>query len=136
MNNNPNDLPRKPSNLECHNLSRNLEAVTEDILETLGLKLTFGIPLPPKKDKLPIDFEQLQRSVRLCSTKFDKKKDEIDILKLQSRSKWEPDPAPKMVEDALNRFKVSITKAFENSWSCPHIVNLEKYKIDLLRLIK
>ena len=36
----------------------------------------------------------------------------------------------------MNRFKVSITKAFENSWSRPHIVNLEEHKIDLLRLIK
>ena len=136
MNNNPNDIPRKPSNLECHNLCRNPEAVTEEILETLGLNLTFGISLPPKKDKLPIDFDRLQRSVRLCFTPFDKKNDEIDIPKLRSRSKWEPDPAPKMVEDALTRFKTSITKAFENSWSRPHIVNIEKRKVDLLRLIK
>ena len=135
MNTNPNDLPRKPSNLECHNLCRNPEAVTEEILETLGLNLTFGISLPTEKDKLPIDFEQLQRSVRLCFTKFDKKKDEIDIAKLRSRSKWEPDPAPKMVEDTLNCFKVSTTKAFENSWSRPHIANLKEHKINLPRLI-
>ena len=92
--------------------------------------------MPQKKDKLPINFERLQHSVRLCFTKFDKKKDEINILKLQSRSKWEPDPAPRIVEDALDRFKVSITKAFENSWSRPHIENLEEHKIDLLRIIK
>ena len=29
INTNPNDLPRKPSNLECHNLCRNPEAVIE-----------------------------------------------------------------------------------------------------------
>ena len=136
MNTNPNDLPRKPSNLECHNLCRNLEAVTEEILETLGLNLTFGISLPPKKDKLPIIFEQLQRSVRLCFTKFDKKKDGIDIPKLRSRLKWEPNPAPKNGGRYIELFKVSIIKAFENSWSHPHIVNLKEHKIDLLRLIK
>ena len=135
MNSNPNDLPRKPSNLECHNLCRDPEAVTEELLETLGLNLTFGISLPPKKDKLPVDFDRLQRSVRLCFTEFNKK-EEIDIPKLRSRSQWEPDPAPKKVEDALNRFKISITKAFKNSWSRPHIMNLEQHKIDLLRLIK
>ena len=115
MNNSPNDPLRKSSNLECHNLCRNPEAVTEEILEKLGLNLNFGISLSPKKETLPIDFEQLQRSVRLYFTKFDKKKDEIDILKLRSRSTWEPDPAPKILEDASDQFKVSITKAFKNS---------------------
>ena len=41
-----------------------------------------------------------------------------------------------MVEDALNRFKMAVTKAFEDSWSRPHIVNLKESKINLLRMIK
>ena len=131
-----NNLPKKIQNLQCHNLCQQKEDIPADVLDTLGLNLSFGISLPPKKDKLPIDFERLQRSVRLCFTKFDKKQEEVYVHKLKSRSDWEPEPAPKLVEDALNRFKSAASTAFQKSWKKPHVYNLEKCKIDLLREIK
>ena len=126
---NSNDLPLKATNLQCHNLYKNSEAVTE-VFETLSLNLTFGVSLPAKKNALPINFDQLQRSIRLGFTKFGKKKDKIDITKSRFKSAWEPDPDPalKIVEDALNRFKMSVTKAFERCWSRSHITNLEECK--------
>ena len=40
----------------------------------------------------------------MCFTKFEKKPDEIYVHKLKSRSEWEPEPVPKLVEESLNRF--------------------------------
>lgn len=82
---NSNDLPLKATNLQCHNLYKNSEAVTE-VFETLSLNLTFGVSLPAKKNALPINFDQLQRSIRLGFTKFGKKKDKIDITKSRFKS--------------------------------------------------
>lgn len=76
------NLPKKIQNLQCHNLCQKKEDIPVDILDTLGLNLSFGILLPPKKDKIPIDFERLQRWVQLCFTKFDKKQEEVYVHKL------------------------------------------------------
>ena len=62
----------------------------------------------------------------MCFTKFEKKSNEIYVNKLKSRSEWEPAPAPKLVEEALNIFKMSATTALRKSWSKPHVTNLKK----------
>jgi hypothetical protein len=127
----PADLPRQAKTLKVHNLCADPSSINQDLLGTLRLNLNFGISLKPNKEKTPIDFERLRRSIRLKFTKFPPKK-ETFILKLYYKSDWPPPNAPKAIEMAVNKTK----KAFMKSWKHPHLENLEQNKIDLLKSIK
>ena len=133
----PTELPRKPKNLKCWNLCENKAAISPELLNTLGLNLTFGISMKPKKNKTPIDFNRLRRAIRLCFVPFPpKNKEEHYDPKLHSKSDWEPPKASKHVETAMDSYEASVDTAFQNSWKKEHIVNLKEKKIDLLKRIK
>jgi hypothetical protein len=129
------DLPRQPNNLKVHNLCADPKSISKPLLDTLGLNLNFGVSIKPRKDNVPIDFERLRRSIRLKYVKFPIKTD-IFIPKLHSTSNWPPPNAPKQVENAMDTFEKTTTEAFKKSWKRPHVENLSKIKIDLLKKIK
>jgi hypothetical protein len=121
--------------LKVHNLCTDPKAIPEDLLNTLGLNLNYGISLKPDKERIPIDFERLRRSIRLKFVKFPPKQD-MFIKKLHSKSDWPPPDAPKTVETAMNRFEAATKIAFTKSWKQKHLQNLKESRIDLLRSIK
>ena len=131
----PMDLPRQAKNLKVHNLCDDPSSISQDLLNTLGLNLNFGISIKPNKEKVPIDFDRLRRSIRLKFVKFPPKK-ETFIPKLHSKSDWLPPDAPKTVETAMNTFEEAAKKAFTKSWKHPHLENMEEKKIKLLKSIK
>jgi type IV secretory pathway VirB10-like protein len=47
----PADLPRQAKNLKVHNLCADPSSINQDLLDTLGLNLNFGISLKPNKKK-------------------------------------------------------------------------------------
>jgi hypothetical protein len=109
------------------------------MLNTLGLNLNFGVSLPPfkDKDKIPIDLERLRRSIRLKFVKFPPKEgNEIYVPKLHAKSDWLPPDASKKIEKAMDNFDTATKKAFEKSWAKPHIANIDKKRVDLLRKMK
>jgi hypothetical protein len=133
----PLDLPRQPRNLKVHNLCKNANLISAEMHNTLGLNLSFGVSLPPLKDKIPIDLERLKRSIRLKFIKFPPKVDnETYVPKLHAKSDWPPPNAPTKVEKAMNKFEEATKKAFIKSWAKPHIPNIDKQQVDLLRKIK
>ena len=112
----PNDLSRKPNNLECHNLCENEESVSKEVLETLRLNLGFGVSMKPDKTTIPMDFDRLKRAVRLCFVKFgDKKEGEQYLKQLHSKSDWPPPKVPKTVRLAIENYEAAVTTAFNNS---------------------
>ena len=134
----PLNLPRRPNNLKVHNICLKPEAITKELLDTLGLNLGFGISLPPKKDKTPIDFERLRRSIRVKFIKFpdyDTKRTYNPKLYIRKEN-LQLDKAPRKIEKAINNFEESIKKAFQQSQKVPHVGNLDKAKIELLRIIR
>jgi hypothetical protein len=98
------DLPRQAKNLKVHNLCDNPTSIPQDLLDSLGLNLNFGISMKPNKEKIPIDFERLKRSIRLKFVRFPLKQ-ETFIPKLHSKSDWPPPNAPKAIEAATNKFE-------------------------------
>jgi hypothetical protein len=131
----PTDLPRQAKNLKVHNLCDDPSSIDQTLLDTLGLNLNFGISLKPNKEKFPIDFERLRRSIRLKFVKFPIK-EEVFIPKLHCKSDWLPPNAPKVIETAMNNFEETTKKAFIKSWKHPHLENMEQSKINLLKSIK
>ena len=71
-------MPRKPDNLQLHNLCEYQSLVTDELLETLGLGLGHNVALK-QKDENPIDFERLRYSIRLQFTEFDRNDDDNDF---------------------------------------------------------
>ena len=135
----PLDIPRQPNNLKVHNLCRDKGKISKDLLETLGLNLGFGIALPPKKDKIPIDFEKIRRDIRIKFIEFPDEYDNKAFNKKLYIKKKNDIPlakAPRAIERAINNFETATKEAFRNSWKRPFIGNLEKKKIELLREIR
>ena len=56
------DLPRKPRNLQLHNLCNDKSLVTNDLIDTLGLGLGHGVTIKQPQQN-PIDFERLRRQI-------------------------------------------------------------------------
>ena len=131
------DLPRQPMNLKVHNLCLDQASISKETLDTLGLNLNYGVSLPPTKEKVPIDLDRLRRSIRLKFIKFPiKDNNDPYIPKLHTKSDWLPPDAPKKVEKAMDDFELTTKNAFKASWSKPHIPNINKEKVNLLRTIK
>ena len=108
----PMNFPRKPKNLKIHNLCTDPNALTKDILETIGLNLGHGIALPMQPTN-PIDFHRLRRTIRLKYVPFptEDPNDEYNP-KLKVASLWEPPPAPTEVENAIDLFEKTTNAAF------------------------
>jgi hypothetical protein len=100
------DLPRQAKNLKVHHLCRDPTSISQDLPDTLGLNLNFGISLEPDKEKIPIDFERLRRSIGLKFVEFPPKQ-EVFVPKLHSKSVWLPPNAPRKIEIAMNQFEES-----------------------------
>ena len=95
LTNDPLNLPRKPRNLKIHNLCANQKALSKEILETLGLNLGHGIVMPIKKTN-PINFERLQRTIRLKYVAFPPEDPNNRYNpKLRVASLWNPPDAPR-----------------------------------------
>ena len=95
-------MPRKPDNLELHNLCEDQSLVTDKLLETLGLGLGHNVALK-QKDVNPIDSDRLWYSIRLQFAEFDRDDDDNDFNpKLHVKIDWVPDPAPTVIENAIN----------------------------------
>ena len=134
----PLNLPRRPNNLKVHNICYNPEAISKELLDTLGLNLGFGISMPPKKEKTPIDFERLRRSIRVKFIKFpdyDTKRTYNPKLYIRKEN-LTLDKAPRKIEKAINNFEEATKKAFQRSQKAKHVGNLDKTKIELLRTIR
>ena len=137
-NTDPDNMPRKPENLQLHNLCRDKNLVTNELLETLGLGLGHGLALE-QKDENPIDFERLRYSIRLQFADFDKDNDDDDFNpKLYVKSSWIPDEAPTIVEAAINDFeeKTNIIFAAERKKKLLSIFDVKRSSVDLIRAIK
>ena len=137
-NTHPLDLPRRPNNLKVHNLCREPEKISKELLDTLGLNLGFGIALPPKKDKIPIDFERIRRDIRIKFIEFPDDSNNNTFNKKLHVKKDNPNmaKAPREIERAINNFEQATKEAFNNSWKRPFVGNLEKKKIEMLRQIR
>ena len=95
-------FPRRPKNLKIHNLCTDHNALTKEILETIGLNLGHGIALPMKPTN-PIDFKRLRCTIRLKYVPFPPE-DPNDKYnpKLKVTSLWEPPPALKDIEKVID----------------------------------
>jgi hypothetical protein len=109
---NHDDMPRKPDNLQLHNLCKDRSLVTEDLIQMLGLGLGHGLALEQKEED-PIDFERLRRSIRLQFHGINRDNGYDYNLKLYVPSDWQPDLAPDAVESAINDFEQQTKKAFD-----------------------
>ena len=98
-------MPRKPENLQLHNLCEDQSLVTDELLETFGLVLGHNVALK-QKDENQIDFDWLWYSIRLQYAKFDRNDDDNDFNpKLHVKGDWVPDTAPTVIENAINDFE-------------------------------
>ena len=70
------NIPRKPDNLQLHNLCNDKSMVTDKLLETLGLGPNVTLK---QKDVKPINFERLRYSIRLQFAEFDRDYDDNDF---------------------------------------------------------
>ena len=87
--------------------------VIDELLETLGLGLGHNVALK-QKDVNPIDFNQLRYSIQLQFTESDRDDDDNDFNpKLHVKGKWEPDPAPTVIENAINNFEEKTNTSFD-----------------------
>ena len=133
------NLPRPIQNLKIWNLCRPETILPDGLEDILGLNLGFGINLPPSKDKLPLDFKRLRRSIRTKFLDFGFSKTDDDSFdpKLHiPKTTHISQQAPPAIEAAVNRFESNCTPAFHNSWSRPFHPNLMKQQIQLLRQLK
>jgi hypothetical protein len=119
------DIPRRPNNLKVHNTCYKPETISKDLLDSLGLNLGFGISMPPKKDKIPIDFERVKfikspdSSIkRVYNPKLYIRKEQLIL-----------DIAQREIEEAINKFKEATKKAFHQSLKNPHVSNLKKARL-------
>jgi hypothetical protein len=106
--------------LKVHNICHNPEAISKELLDTLGLNLGFGISMPPNKEKTPIDFERLRRSIRVKFLKFpDQDTERTYNPKLYIRKEnLKLDKAPKKIEKAINNFEEATKKIFPTESEC------------------
>jgi hypothetical protein len=121
-----------------HNICNNPKTILKELLDTLGLNLGFGISMPQKKGKVPIDFERLRRSIRVKFIKvpdYDKKRTYNPKLYIRKEN-LQLDKAPRKIEKAINNFEETTNKAFQQSQKGPHVRNLDKTKIELLHTIR
>lgn len=131
-------MPRKPKNLQLHNLCRDQSLVTDDLIETLGMGLGHGVALEQQEEN-PIDMERLRRAVRMQFTAgMDDDDDNDDGYnpKFYCKSKWEPGSAPTIVESAMDDFEDQTNIMFSKARKPPTIFNMKKQKTELLRRIK
>lgn len=131
-------MPRKPENLQLHNLCEDQSLVTDELLETLGLGLGHNVALK-QKDENPIDFDRLRYSIRLQFAEFDRVDDDNDFNpKLHVKSDWIPDPAPTTIENAINDFEEKTNTSFAAARKIKllPIYDVKRSSIDLIRSIK
>ena len=92
--------------------------------------------MPPKKGKAPIDFDRLRRLMRVKFIiefpNYDTKKTYNQKLYIGEET-LQLDKAPRKIEKAFNKFEEATRKAFQKR---PHVGNLDKTKIELLRTIR
>ena len=133
----PDDMPRRPDNLQLHNLCNDKSLVTDALLETLGLGLGHGVAMK-QKDENPIDFDRLRRSVRIQFSDFDKDNDNDFNPVLHVQGPWQPEPAPGIVESAINDFEEKTNNLFdlERKIKILPIFDIKRSSIDLIRSIK
>ena len=99
----PLDLPYRPEILELHNLCEEPSAVPQELIDTIGLDLGYGVALTLKEEN-PIDFERPRRSIRIQCETFPELEEEYNP-KIYKRSDYEPKAALDAVEDAINDFE-------------------------------
>jgi len=68
-------LPYRPETLELHNPCEELSALPQELIDTIGLDLGYGVALTLKEEN-PINFERLRRSIRIqCKTFLEPKEE-------------------------------------------------------------
>ena len=126
-----------PRNRKVHNLCRDPTSVPPDVLHALGLGLGFCLSLK-RKDENPIDFDRFRQAIRTQYTFRNHLPRKLQFPKLYVKrgDDWDPDLAPKKVEQAMDTFERRTAEAFRSSRNAEHTYNLPPDTIQKLRALK